>query len=125
VSLADLAWVPEKWWKLITGGQQREAPTRLHRRQFEVCVCMQMACELKSADLCVIGANHYSDTRDELVPLAECAKTREAYGQEVGLPVEAYPFVQHVRGLLTAAAKKADDTYPDNPFFQIIDGRPL
>jgi len=124
LSLQDLAWVPEKWWKLITGEQQREAPTRLHRRQFEVCVCVQMVRELKSADLCVIGANNYSDTRDELVPLDECAQTREAYGQEVGLPVEAGSFVQHVRGLLTAAAQKADDAYLDNPFFQIIDGRP-
>ena len=124
LSLSDLAWVPEKWWKLITGEQQREAPTRLNRRQFEVCVCVQMVRELKSADLCVIGANNYSDTRDELVPLDECAKTREAYGQEVGLPVEADTFILHVRGLLTAAAKKADDAYPDNPFFQIIDGRP-
>ena len=76
LSLSDLAWVPEKWWKLITGEQQREAPTRLHRRQFEVCVCMQMVRELKSADLCVIGADSYSDTRDELVPLDECAQTR-------------------------------------------------
>jgi len=58
------------------------------------------------------------------VPLDECAKTREAYGQEVGLPVEAIPFIQHVRDLLTAAARKVDDAYPDNPFFQIIDGRP-
>jgi TnpA family transposase len=124
LSLQDLAWVPEKWWKLITGEPQREAPTRLNRRQFEVCVCMQMVRELKSADLCVIGANHYSDTRDELVPLDECAKTREAYGQEVGLPVEGIPFVQHVRDLLSAAAQKADGAYPDNPFFQIIDGRP-
>ena len=124
LSLSDLAWVPEKWWKLITGEQQREAPTRLHRRQFDVCVCVQMVRELKSADLCVIGANNYSDTRDELVPLDECAQTREAYGQEVGLPVEADSFVQHVRGLLTAAAQKADDAYLDNPFFQIIDGRP-
>jgi len=124
LSLSDLAWVPEKWWKLITGEQQREAPTRLNRRQFEVCVCVQMVRELKSADLCVIGANNYSDTRDELVPLDECAKTREAYGQEVGLPVEADTFILHVRGLLTAAAKKADDAYPDNLFFQIIDGRP-
>jgi TnpA family transposase len=124
LSLQDLAWVPEKWWKLITGEQQREAPTRLHRRQFEVCVCVQMVRELKSADLCVIGANNYSDTRDELVPLDECAQTRAAYGQEVGLPVEADSFVQHVRGLLTAAAQKADDAYLDNPFFQIIDGRP-
>jgi len=124
LSLSDLAWVPEKWWKLITGEQQRETPTRLNRHQFEVCVCAQMVRELKSADLCVIGANHYSDTRDELVPLDECAKTREAYGQEVGLPVEAEPFVLHVRGLLTAAAQKADDAYPNNPFFQIIEGRP-
>ena len=124
LSLSDLAWVPEKWWKLITGEQQREAPTRLHRRQFEVCVCVQMVRELKSADLCVIGANNYSDTRDELVPLDECAQTRATYGQEVGLPVEADLFVQHVRGLLTAAAQKADDAYLDNPFFQIIDGRP-
>ena len=124
LSLSDWAWVPEKWWKLITGEQQREAPTRLNRRQFEVCVCVQMVRELKSADLCVIGANNYSDTRDELVPLDECAKTREAYGQEVGLPVEADTFILHVRGLLTAAAKKADDAYPDNAFFQIIDGRP-
>jgi TnpA family transposase len=124
LSLSDLSWVPEKWWKLITGEQQREAPTRLHRHQFEVCVCAQMVRELKSADLCVIGAHNYSDTRDELVPLDECAKTREAYGQEVGLPVEADPFVLHVRGLLTTAAQKADDAYPDNPFFQIIDGRP-
>jgi TnpA family transposase len=124
LSLSDLAWVSEKWWKLITGEQSREAPTRLHRRQFEVCVCMQMVRELKSADLCVIGANHYSDTRDELVPLDECAQTREAYGQEVGLPVEADSFVQHVRGCLTAAAQKADAAYLDNPFFQIINGRP-
>jgi TnpA family transposase len=124
LSLSDLAWVPEKWWKLITGEQQREAPTRLDRRQFEVCVCMQMVRELKSADLCVIGANNYSDTREELVSLDECAQTREAYGQEVGLPVEADTFILHVRNLLTTAAKKADDVYPDNPFFQIIDGRP-
>jgi TnpA family transposase len=124
LSLSDLAWVPEKWWKLITGDQQREAPTRLNRRQFEVCVCAQLVRELKSADLCVIGANNYSDTRDELVPLDECAKTREAYGQEVGLPVEANPFIQHVRDLLTAAARKVDDAYPDNPVFHIIDGRP-
>lgn len=124
LSLPDLAWVPEKWWKLITGEQQRVAPTRLHRRQFEVCVCAQMVRELKSGDLCVIGADAYSDYRDELVPLDECAKTLEAYGQEVGLPVEAEAFVRHVRGLLTAAARKADDAYLENPFFQIIDGRP-
>ena len=124
LSLPDLAWVPDKWWKLITDEQQREAPKRLNRRQFEVCVCAQMVRELKSADLCVTGADAYSDCRDELVPLDECAQTLEAYGQEVGLPVVADQFIRHVRGLLAAAARKADDAYPDNPLFTIIDGRP-
>ena len=124
LSVSDLAWAPEKWWQLITGEQQREAPTRLHRRQFEVCVCAQMVRELKSGDVCVIGANHYSDIRNELVPLDECATTREAYGQEVGLPVEANSFILHVRTLLATAGNKADNAYPDNAFFHISKGRP-
>lgn len=52
LSWSNLAWIPEKWWKLVTGNQQRKtAPTQLNRRQFEVCVCMQMVRELKSADM--------------------------------------------------------------------------
>ena len=85
---------------------------------------MQMVRELKSADMCVIGANNYSDTRDELLSLEECAQTKATYGQEVGLPVEAEAFVQHVKSLLTVAARKVDNAYPDNEFFEISDGRP-
>jgi TnpA family transposase len=124
LSLQDLAWVPEKWWRLITGEAPRQAPARLHRRQFEVCVCAQMVRELKSGDLCVVGADAYSDCRDELVPLAECERTRAAYGETVELPVQGDTFVEHVRGLLSDAATKADTAYPDNPFFTIINGRP-
>jgi len=126
LSLQDLDWVPEKWWRLVTGegSSPRQAPARLHRRQFEICVCMQMVRELKSGDLCVVGADTYSDCRDELVPMAECARTRAAYGEEVGLPVEGQAFVDHVRDLLAEAAQRADDAYETNPFFKIVDGRP-
>ena len=62
--------------------------------------------------------------RDELLSLEECAQTKETYGQEMGLPVEAEAFVQHVKDLLTVAARKVDDAYPDNIFFEINDGRP-
>ena len=67
LNLQDLAWVSEKWWRLVTGegSSPRQAPARLQRRQFEVCVCMQMVRELKSGDLCVVGADTYSDCRDE------------------------------------------------------------
>jgi TnpA family transposase len=121
----DVDWIPEKWWKLVTGENQRDTvPVRLNRRQFEVCVCLQMVRELKSGDLCVIGSDAYSDHRDELVPMEECERTRADYGEKVGLPIESAGFIAHVRTMLTEAAQQADKTYQDNPYFKIVDGRP-
>ena len=121
----DLVWIPEKWWKLVTGETQRDAAlTRINRRQFEVCVCSQMVRELKSGDLCAIGSDAYSDPRDELLPMEECESTRTDYGEKVGLPVDNVAFIAHVRTMLTEAAQQADKTYHDNPYFKIINGRP-
>lgn len=122
----DLDWIPEKWWKLVTGEIKRDTvPTRINRRQFEACVCLQMVGELKSGDLCVIGSSDaYSDHRKELVPMEECERTRADYGEKVGLPIESAAFIKHVRSLLTEAAQQADKTYQDNPYFKIINGRP-
>ncbi|MGZ5006674.1 MAG: hypothetical protein ACXV8W_02080 [Methylobacter sp.] len=121
----DLSWIPEKWWKLVTGEVKRDAvPARINGRQFEACVCSQMVRELKSGDLCVIGSDAYSDHRQELVPMEECERTREDYGEKVGLPVESVAFIEHVRTLLTEAARQADKTYHENAYFKIINGRP-
>jgi TnpA family transposase len=121
----DLAWIPEKWWQLVTGETQRNAEaTRINYRQFEACVCWQMVLELKSGDMCVVGSDAYSDHRNELVPMEECERTRHEYGEEVGLPLETDAFINHVRTLLTNAAVQADSTYQGNPYFKIIDGRP-
>ncbi len=125
LAMDDLGWVPEKWWKLVTGESNRDiVPTRINRRQFEACVCLQMVGELKSGDLCVIGSNAYSDYRKELVPMDECERTRTDYGEKVGLPVESTAFIEHVRAMLTEAAQQADKSYQTNSYFKIIDGRP-
>lgn len=121
----DLAWIPERWWQLVTGETQRNVEaTKINYRQFEACVCWQMVLELKSGDICVIGSDAYSDHRDELVSAEECERTRHEYGEEVGLPLETDAFINHVRTLLMDAAAQADSTYQDNPYFKIIDGRP-
>ncbi len=83
-----------------------------------------MVLELKSGDLCVIGSDAYSDYRDELVRMEECGRTRDNYGEEVGLPVETTAFIAHVQALLKSAAQQADQTYQNNSYFKIIDGRP-
>lgn len=121
----DLQWIPEKWWKLVVGDVQRNAVlTRINRRQFEVCVCLQMVRELNSGDLCVMGSDDYSDYRDELVPMDECERTRSDYGEKVGLPIESTAFIEYVRSKLMTVAQTVDKTYHDNPYFNIIDGRP-
>jgi hypothetical protein len=85
----DLSWIPEKWWKLVTGEVKRDAvPTRINRRQFESCVCLQMIRELKSGDLCVIGSDAYSDHRNELVRFVACQYlgSDQTHPIEIALP---------------------------------------
>ncbi len=52
----DLSWVPDKWWKLVTGTTVRtRTPLQVNRRHFEVCVFSQIMAELQSGDLCIPG----------------------------------------------------------------------
>lgn len=121
----DLDWVPAKWWKLVTGeSSDKRVPTRVNRRQFEVCVCRQLVQELKSADICVPGSVTYSDIREQLLPMEECAEALGRYGELVGLPVDSQAFGDHLRAQLVGAANAVDRDYLGNPLFKIVGGRP-
>ena len=125
ITQKDLDWVPEKWWKLVTGESSDKAvPTRVNRRQFEVCVCRQLVQELKSADICVPGGDIYSDFREQLLPIEECTKALVEYGELIGLPMESKAFIDHLRNQLVDAANAVDGDYLSNTYFNIVDGRP-
>lgn len=122
----DLDWVPAKWWKLVTGENDDKAePSRVNRRQFEVCVCRQLVQELKSADICVPGSDTYSDSREQLLSMEECNAALAEYGELVGIPVESQAFVDHVRTQLLDAANAVDQEYLSNTYFNIVNGRPV
>ena len=54
--LIDLKWVPELWWKLITGkSNKKETPSKIDRRYFELFIFTQIMWELKSGDLFIVG----------------------------------------------------------------------
>jgi len=113
----DLDWIPEKWWKLVTGeSNDKTVPTRVNRRQFEVCVCRQLVQELKSADICVPGSDTYSDFREQLLSMEECVKDLAEYGELVGLPVESQAFVDHLRTQLADTAHAVDRDYLGNTY---------
>lgn len=121
----DLDWMPAKWWKLVTGeSDSKVEPSRVNRRQFEVCVFRQLVQELKSADICVPGSDTYSDFREQLLSADECNKVLAEYGELVGLPVESQAFVDHLRTQLTDAANAVDRDYLSNTYFNITNGRP-
>jgi TnpA family transposase len=125
VALLDLSWIPEAWWRRVTGLSDPDRfSEQINRRYFEVCLCLQLVQELKSGDICVIGSHAYSDYRQELLPLAGCEKTLAEYGEQVGLPIDPNEFIAHVKNLLAQAGSQTDEGYPANEHFEIINGEP-
>ena len=111
----DLTWIPEKWWKLVTGSASRTyVPTQVNRRYFEVCLFSQIVGELKSGDLCIEGSDQYADYRSQLVPWTEYERDVAGYGEQVGLPVEGRAFVAHLKDHLARIAAGADASFPAN-----------
>lgn len=113
----DLSWIPAKWWKLVTGqavSQRSVPPQQLHRQSFEICVFSHILLELQSGDLYMAGSAEYGDYYSQLVTWDEYHAQREAYGQQVNLPVEPKAFVQQVQQWLETRATITDEAFPAN-----------
>ena len=120
----DLSWVSESWWRLLTDVRPRPAyPRRIKRRAFEVCVFSQIR-ELKSGDLAVVGSDAFADYRAQLIDDAEYARSVEAYGAMVELPVSGQAFVEHYRRKLAEIATETDQAFPSNQAVTIVNGEP-
>lgn len=122
----DLSWIPDKWWKLVTGISSREVtPMQVDRRHFEVCLFSQLMWELKSGDLCIVDSDKFADYREQLISWEEYAQTIAAYGEQVELPTEAMTFVAETRRWLEEVASATDSTFPANEMLHIEDGVPI
>ena len=122
----DLSWVPDKWWKLVTGNSNKGVvPTQVDRRHFEVCVFTQVMQELKSGDLCIAGSDKFSDYRQQLISWEEYDQTVGVYGEQVGLPVDSKEFVAQTRKWLEDVAAATDSSFPENEAVRIEKGEPV
>jgi hypothetical protein len=120
-----IGWIPEKWWKLVTGcANRRCSPKRVNRRQFEVCVFSQIMSELKVGDLCIEGADQYADYRDQLVTWDEYHEMVGEYAEQVGLETDPVEFVNQLRNWLARVAALTDTAFPQNREVTIEDGEP-
>lgn len=121
----DLSWIPDGWWRLVTGQARREGPVKqLHRQHFETCVMMQVREDLKSGDLCVPDGRDYADYREQLVNDEEYADLVDTYCEEAGLPRAGQAFTERVNTWLQAIAQATDTAVPDNAALRLEKGVP-
>ena len=125
-SLKNVKWIHKRWWFLITGLKKRNFfPQEIKKEQFEVCLCEQVALELKCGDLYVEDSIEFSDWRKELVSWETCQATLSSFVQMVGLPVDKPGFIHHVKSILIQKAHEADTKYDPVNNFSIENGEPL
>lgn len=122
----DLSWIPDGWWKLVTGERTRDLlPAKLHRRHFEVCAFSQLMLELKSGDATIVGSDRFADYRDQLISWEEYHRDIAAYGEMVGIATDGDAFVEQMREKLLATAQATDRSFPDNQSVRLERGEAI
>jgi TnpA family transposase len=122
----DLTWVPEAWWRLVTGQHQHDAPPRrVNRRHLEVCVWTQLMWDLKSGDACIEGSAEFADYRAQLVTWDEYLRMAPAYSEQVSLPGTGDACVGQLQHWLDSIARTTDQSFPANEGIRLEHGSPV
>lgn len=125
-STLDLSWIPTRWWKAVTGQNQRDPGVEsADRRYFELCVFSCVVMELKTGDLFVSGSEQFGDYRRQLLDWPEYQRHIADYGARIGLATDAERFVTDLRQRLTDAIEQLDAGFPDNEAVTLVDGEPV
>ena len=81
--------------------------------------------ELKSGDLCVPSGDHFSDYRRAGVGRSNSGAKSRFTANRRASQWRARTFIDGLRAQLQAAAKLADDGFPDNEYLRIENGEPV
>ena len=120
ILMNDLSWIPDNWWYLVTGKKRRQSvPDNIDRRQFELCLFSELAKELNSADMCVVGSEDFGDPRSQFIEMKEVLDKLPEYENIVGLPTDTEGFIKKIKDHIGVQAQKLNSTYPDNNDFRV------
>jgi len=126
VPILDLSFVPDRWWRLVTGLKNRDVvPTHVDHRLLELCVITEVANELKSCDLCLPRGDKFRDYRNQLVSPEQYEREVPIYSERMGIAVTGPEFVANLQRELEEMAQKADAGFPDNKHLRIENGEPV
>ena len=120
----DLSFASDAWQRLILDDDGDEA--MMDRRQFEVCVFVHLADQIRSGDVAIDGSLDYADWRAQLLTWEQCEPEVAGYCAQLGLPVDADAFIAGLQELLAVTARDVDRGYPTNDDVMIDDdGNPV
>ncbi|GAV41726.1 Tn3 family transposase [Streptomyces acidiscabies] len=117
-TVLDVSFATLNWQKAI---RDKDRPGYFVRRHFEAMVFANLADELRTGDIAVVGSEEYANWSEQLLDW-EIVKTKlDDYLIEVGLkepgddtPYDATVFRRQLQDMLITAAAGADAGYPDN-----------
>lgn len=119
VTLLDLNVIPEKWRKWVVKKNDNIRRMDVHRVYVEICLFSLIMEDLKSADLCIVGSNEFSDYREQLISWEDYNATVAAYGKQLGIPVTAPELAAHLQSRLERTARMTDAAFPNNDYVRI------
>lgn len=121
-----LDWVPDKWWALVTGREDRRGEvTAISQRYGEMCAFTELARALQNGDLAVAGSEKFADYREQFISPEEYDASVQEYCLQTSLATEKERLVDQLRERLTETAVRVDDTFPENECLRIEDGEPV
>jgi hypothetical protein len=103
--------------------RRQKTPEKIDRHQFEICLFSALVNEQKSADVCIVGSDDFSDPTDQLVSMEEFWKKLPNYVEVVGLPIDTAGFIAHIKKHLNTQAQKHEAAYPNNKEFSVEHNR--
>jgi len=125
-SILDVSWIPDGWWRLVTGQYSHlPRPRHLNRRHFETCVFSELLVQLKAGNIAIVGSDAFADLGAQFIPWAAYHAEVAAYGQMVGFPTDGQAFVAYWQQRLARQAQATDAAMPTNHAVRIVNGEPV
>jgi TnpA family transposase len=122
----SLDWIPDKWWKPVTGRDRRNVEiVEVNRRYFEMCLFTETAQALQNGDLVMIGSEKFGDYREQFVSPDEYSAGVADYCRQAGLPMEKDRLLEQLREWLKTTAREVDQSFPENEALRIEHGEPV
>ncbi|MCP3927366.1 MAG: Tn3 family transposase, partial [Desulfobacterales bacterium] len=113
--LVNLSWVPDKWWKTVTGISQRKKTIQnVNRIYFEICLFSIVMQALKSGDLYIESSDKYGDYSKQFVSWKEFKKEITHFLKQIGLPTDINQIAPGLKNSLLTSVLSTDKSFPSN-----------